>query len=126
MDEIQVVDRFFESVWNRGEFEVGRRLFTDDFRHHDLVTGTETDIDGYFSSIQSLRQQLDVTFEVAELVAQDGRVASRWIARAIIDSTRKIEINGMSIDHVRSGRIAENWTVWDRFGLAAQAPGLIG
>lgn len=127
MDATQLVCQFFESVWNRGEFEEGVRLFTADFRHHDLVTGTETDLDGYFSSIRSLRERLDARFEVAEMVAQNERVASRWEAHASIgeDPPREIRINGMSIDHVRGARIAENWTVWDRFGLAAQAPGLI-
>jgi len=128
MTEGDLVRRFFELAWNQGDFTSGHRLFATEFRHHDLVTGTDTDLDGYFASIRGIRQRLEsVEFAVHELIAGEGRVASRWTAHAKVQgSPSALEIHGMSIDHVQDDRISENWTVWDRYGLAAQAPGLIG
>lgn len=128
MTESDLVRRFFELAWNQGDFTGGRRLFAAEFRHHDLVTGADTDLDGYFASIRGIRERLEsVEFAVHELIAEEGRVASRWTALAEVQGSRNVfEIHGMSIDHVQDDRISENWTVWDRYGLAAQAPGLIG
>jgi predicted ester cyclase len=128
MTEADLVRRFFEFAWNQGDFTPGRRLFAAEFRHHDLVTGADTDLDGYFAAISAIRQRLErVEFEVHELIAEEGRVASRWTARAKVHGSRSaFDIHGMSIDHVQDDRISENWTVWDRYGLAAQAPDLIG
>lgn len=128
MPEGDLVRSFFELAWNQGDFTRGRSLFAAEFRHHDLVTGADSDLDGYFASIRAIRERLEsVEFAVRELVAEEGRVASRWTARAKVDgSGSAFDIHGMSIDHVQDDRISENWTVWDRYGLAAQAPGLIG
>ena len=37
---------------------------------------------------------------------------------SLSDDERVLHEFGMSFDHVRAGRIVEDWTVWDRGGLA--------
>jgi predicted ester cyclase len=121
-DDERVLREFFDRIWNAGDESAVDALFDPTFRHHDLVTYAETDLAGFLDSIRRLRgafSQLD--FRVHDAVAGDGRVATRWEAVGTSrEHGRTVGVDGMSFDHVRDGRIVENWTVWDRGGLARQ------
>jgi predicted ester cyclase len=124
-----LVRQFFAVVWNKGDIANGRELFDAGFRHHDLVTDAEADLSGYFMSISQIRRRLtSIELTLHELIAEDGRVASRWTATGqylLSGRNVAIRVDGMSIDHIRNERIIENWTVWDLYGLNSQAPGFL-
>ena len=124
-----LVRQFFAVVWNKGDITKGRELFDAGFRHHDLVTHAEADLRGYFMSISQIRRGLtSIELTLHELIAEDGRVASRWTAAGqylLSGRNVAIRVHGMSIDHIRNERIFENWTVWDLYGLNNQAPGFL-
>ena len=120
----RAVREFFDRVWNAGEDSVTNLLFGPEFRHHDLVTHAESGLAGFLESIRWIRSLFaTLEFDVLDMVVQDGRVATRWRAIGEHRATgRRVDINGMSFNHVRDGRIVEDWTVWDRLGLQAQLP----
>jgi predicted ester cyclase len=120
----EAVREFFSRVWNTGEDSVAELLFAPEFRHHDLVTHAESDLAGFLESIRWIRSLFaTLEFAVLDTVVQDGRVATRWRAGGEHRATgRSVAIDGMSFDHVRDGRIVEDWTVWDRLGLQEQLP----
>lgn len=124
-----LVRQFFAVVWNKGDMKKGRELFDAGFCHHDLVTHAEADLSGYFMSISQIRRGLtSIELTLPELIAEDGRVASRWTAAGqylLSGRNVAIRVHGMSIDHIRNERIFENWTVWDLYGLNNQAPGFL-
>lgn len=119
-----LVRTFFDRVWGAGDESAASELFDPGFRHHDLVTGAETGLGGFLASIRSIRDLFsELEFVIHDLAVADGRVASRWEAvGAHRGSGREVRVDGMSFDHIREGRIVENWTVWDRQGLATQLP----
>ena len=121
-DDERVLRAFFDRIWNAGDESAAEALFDPAFRHHDLVTYAETDLDGFLDSIRRMRgffSQLE--FRVHDAVARDGRVATRWEAVGTSrEDGRSVRVDGMSFDRVRDGRIVEDWTVWDRGGLGRQ------
>ncbi|HUF05886.1 MAG TPA: ester cyclase [Candidatus Binatia bacterium] len=120
----RTVRAFFDRVWNAGDDLAAEGLFAPGFRHHDLVTHGEADLAGFLHSIQWIRGLfVTLDFQVLDAVVQDGRVATRWRAEGRHGATgKRVGIDGMSFDHVRDGRIVEDWTVWDRVGLREQLP----
>lgn len=121
-DDERLVRAFFDRIWGAEDESAAGALFDPDFRHHDLVTGAETGLGGFLASIRSIRNLFsELEFAIHDLVAADGRVATRWEAIGAHGvSGREIRVDGMSFDHIRQGWIVENWTVWDRQGLANQ------
>lgn len=121
-DPAATVRAFADLIWNARDVVTGEVLFAPGFQHHDLVTHRETDLNGYLSSIRYQRQEFPgVRFEINETVVQGDRVATRWtIVGVHAASGRAVTVSGMSIDRLVDGKIAENWTVWDRHGLLEQ------
>jgi len=123
-----VLRQSVDLTWNGGDFATGATLFAPGFQHHDLVTHRETDLDGYFESIRDQRGVFPgIRFEINECVVDADRVATRWTVVGVHGvSGRTVTVAGMSIDRLVDGRIAENWTVWDRCGLREQLAGNSG
>lgn len=121
-DSAAIVRAFVDRVWNEGNFAAGEALFAPGFQHHDLVTQRETDLAGYFASIRHQRRTFPgVRFVIDDTVEGGDRVGTRWTVEGVhAESSLPVTVHGMSIDRVTSGRIAENWTVWDRHGLLEQ------
>ena len=117
-----ILRAFADLVWNHGDFARGEALFAAGFQHHDLVSHNDTDLQGYFASIRVQRQAFPgVRFRIEDVVADDDRVATRWtVTGSHAQSGKRVAVNGMSIDVLTAGLIAENWTVWDRHGLLEQ------
>jgi predicted ester cyclase len=121
-DPADVVRAFADRIWNDGDFGAGTALFGPTFRHHDLVTQNDTDLDGFFDSIRNQRRAFPgVRFQIEDAVTDGERVATRWRVSGVhAERGRTVAVDGMSIDLVADGRIVENWTVWDRHGLLEQ------
>ena len=121
-DPLAALRAFADLIWNKGDFATGETLFAPGFQHHDLVTHRETDLGGYLSSIRYQRQAFPgVRFEIDETLVDGDRVATRWTVVGVhAESGRAVTVPGMSIDRLVDGKIAENWTVWDRHGLLEQ------
>jgi steroid delta-isomerase-like uncharacterized protein len=70
----------------------------------------------------------DNTSTVQEQIAEGDMVVTRWRARgthrgafgSIPPTGRRCEINGVTIERIADGRIAEVWAVWDGLELLAQ------
>ena len=70
----------------------------------------------------------DVVSTIEDIVAEGGRVAARWRARAthlgeyvgVPPTGKEVEFTGISMYRIEGGRIAESWTVEDELGLMRQ------
>lgn len=70
----------------------------------------------------------DNTSGVEQQVAEGDTVVTRWCARgthrgefgSIAATGRGYEINGVTIERIADGRIAEAWAVWDGLELLGQ------
>lgn len=70
----------------------------------------------------------DATFAVEEVVAEPGKVATRFRGTGthtgpLLDvepTGRKVTLSGMRIDHLVEGRLTESWTLFEQWGLLRQ------
>ena len=73
----------------------------------------------------------DLHYTVEDLVTQGEKVVSRWSAAGthtgdffgMPPTNKSVKMIGITIFHVKDGKIAELWDVWDQAGLMAQLNG---
>jgi ketosteroid isomerase-like protein len=66
----------------------------------------------------------DLAFEVVDQVAEDDRVASRWVLTGS-NRGRDVRFWGITLSHLRDGRIVEDWSAscahcWRRRACSAR------
>jgi predicted ester cyclase len=61
----------------------------------------------------------NLRISVAEQVTEGSRVASRWVAEGS-NRGRAVRVWGITISHVDSGEIVEDWSASDNLGLLRQ------
>ena len=116
----ELVHRVIEEIWNRGELEMADALFTHDYVNHgglipDLVRGPEAIKLGVV-----LYRTAFPHFHIAVdgVTAEEGAMVLRWVAHSsppLMDGPAgtKGGLRGITRCRLRSGKIAESWTVWD-------------
>jgi steroid delta-isomerase-like uncharacterized protein len=70
----------------------------------------------------------DVVSTIEELIAEGDKVVARWRSRATHQgeymgtpqSGKEVEFTGISFYRIEEGKIAEEWSVEDHFGLMGQ------
>lgn len=124
----------YERRWidglNRGDLSVADQVFTDDCVIH--ITGSPEAIRGPAGFIQMLQGMLaafpDLHFSMEDHVSAGDRVATRWMATGthtgplgpVPPTGKRIQIEGLILDRVVDGRVAERWEQWDQPGMMQQ------
>ena len=70
----------------------------------------------------------DLHFEVVDLVSEGDKVLSRWVFTGTFEGEllgatgdgRKIRVEGMSLDRIENGLVAEGFDGWDNYGFRKQ------
>ena len=125
-----LVRRFYEDVWNRGNVEVAKDIFADDYARHDLrPTQAEPGGAGQAKIAADFRRAFpDLTFHVDVVLAENDLVAARWTAEGTHSGTwggleptgRRARFSGVNIFRIRDGKVAEIWNHRDDLGLMQQ------
>jgi steroid delta-isomerase-like uncharacterized protein len=125
-----LVRRWFEEVWNQGRMET-----VDELLAPDAVLNTEpgltfkgpADFKAFFDKIRATFSNMRL--EVKETIEEGDRVAVRWVVKlthsgghwaGIAPQNKDAEVSGISIAHIRNGRIVAGWDNWDAAGLTQQ------
>ena len=122
--------RLVEEAFNGGRLEVVDELIARDFVGHDPVLPEEMRgpqalkdvIGGYRAAFPDIR----ITIE--DQIADADRVVTRWRATGthhgelfgIAPTGKQATVEGITIDRIVDGRIAESWDNWDTLGLMQQ------
>jgi predicted ester cyclase len=136
----ELVARFFEEVWNRGNFQFMDEIYSPDFVLHalwqNLSAGGSGDVPGIEPAkkvIGGWRHGLpDLVMTVEEQVAEGDIVVTRHHATGtqtnefmgIPPTNKGGTISGITFTRIDGGKVVEAWTMWDIFG-ALQLMGLI-
>ena len=129
-DNKQLVRRFYEEVWGKGNVDVADDVFAPDYVRHDLrptqaVPGPE----GQKRIAQAFRMAFpDLRFEVEIVIADSDYVAARWSASGthtgrwgnVEPTGRSMTLSGVNIFRFEDGRVAEIWNRRDDLGLREQ------
>jgi predicted ester cyclase len=108
-------DAYF-AMWNERRIDDAATFFVDDVRYRDIALG-ET-----LEGIEAVRRFMtglfarfpDVRWEAIDTVQESpGKIAIQWISRRTIDGAPD-EVEGVSIVHLRNGRVFDNADFRDR------------
>ncbi len=125
-----VVRRFYEELWNRGNLDAADKLVAQDYVRHDLRPGdAPPGPSGQKAVAEKFRAAFpDVRLELEALVAEGDLVAARWTISGthqgawgdVTPTGRKVRFSGVNFFRIADNRIAEIWNIRDDLGLWEQ------
>lgn len=122
-DNKNLIRRVFDEVWNRNDLSLVDEVYASDYVAH--VAGAPRDIVGpeQFKQFVALHGVLtsDLSFRIEDQIAEDDRVATRWLATTtpasglvnIPGEGQEVQVTGISVHRMADGKIAESWDNWD-------------
>jgi steroid delta-isomerase-like uncharacterized protein len=126
----RLVVRFYEELWNWGNYDVADQLVAADYVRHDLRPGdAPPGPAGQKVIAQRFRAAFpDVRLEIEALVAEGDVVVARWTMSGThrgswgdVGATgRSVRFSGVNFFRIAEERIAEIWNLRDDFGLREQ------
>jgi steroid delta-isomerase-like uncharacterized protein len=127
---IALVRRAVEEVWNRGNFAVVDDLAASDIVIHGAANGGDLHgpegIKQFYGALHAAFP--DIRFTIEDQIAAGDRVVTRWTARAthtgdyqgIPATGKQFTLRGIDIDRFAGGKVVECWPVADELGLLRQ------
>jgi steroid delta-isomerase-like uncharacterized protein len=126
-----VVRRLFDEVWNKGNLALLNEIIARDHANTGPGTlpGLPTGPEGTKQLVTVYRNAFpDVRFTIDEQIAEGDKVVTRWTAHGThkgelvgIPATGKSStVTGIAVDRIENGKIAENWAIFDQFGMMQQ------
>ena len=129
---MQVTD--FERRWvealNHGDVAVADETFTPDSVIH--ITGSpepNLSVEGFKQMVAGLLAAFpDLHFTIEDQIVSGDKVGTRWIAEGthtgplgeIPPTGRRVHVDGLILDRVENGRVAERWEQWDQMAMMRQ------
>ena len=128
-ENIQLIERYSNQVFNEGRVEAADELLTDDYVNHHAPPGMEGTREGFKQFVTMVHGAMD-DFEntTQDIFGVDDKVVQRWKATGkhtgdfmgAPASGNRVEFDGISIYRIEDGKIAEDWTRADLMGLMQQ------
>jgi steroid delta-isomerase-like uncharacterized protein len=128
----ELVARWYEEVYNRGDLAVADEIFAADYVNHESSAppgGWPCGPAGPKAIVGAYRTAFpDIHFTIEEQLADGDKVVTRWLAHAthtgplmgLPPTGRAAAVTGTSIERVADGKIAETWINFDLLGLMTQ------
>jgi steroid delta-isomerase-like uncharacterized protein len=125
----EIVRRIAEEPW-RGNYDVIDEHLAADYVGHD--PSMPEPIRGpagfreYVRTFQNAFRNARITVE--EQLAEGDLVATRWTGRGIHEGElmgiaptgKETTVTGITISRLKDGKVAEEWSSWDTFGMLVQ------
>jgi predicted ester cyclase len=124
-----IVKRLFEEPWT-GNLDVIDEFISSDYVGHDPAepepirgpAGVRANIEKYIAGFPGGAITVD------EQIAEGDRVATRWTGRGthtgelagISPTGKDVTVSGLTISRFSGGKVVEEWTTWDTFGMLVQ------
>ena len=118
---------FFEEIWNQGDESAIDRYIPENAKGNDPDFGAGRE--GFRNQWRKWRAAFpDLHFEVVDLIAEGDKVLTRWILTGthqgdylgVPGSGKQIRVEGMSLDRIEDGWVAEGFDGWDNYGFRQQ------
>lgn len=138
-DNIAVVQRFVNELWNGRQLDVADEIFATDCITHQLRSGEP--VISAPRDPETLKQHIrdwanafpDLRFTIEQTVASEDRVASHMTMRGthsgewmgVSPSGKQISITMIVIHRIEARKIVEDWVLVDSLGLFQQL-GVVG
>ena len=126
----QIVVRFYDELWNRGNYEAADELVAQDYVRHDQRPGNAPPGPaGQKDVARRFRDAFpDVQLLVESVVAEGDVVVARWTMSGthegawgdVAPTSRRVRFVGVNFFRIANGQIAEIWNLRDDLGLREQ------
>jgi predicted ester cyclase len=125
----ELVERFYNEVWNRADERVAREILDPDFRFRASLGPELRGPDGFIVYLRAVHAAVgNFTCTIEELVATADRAAAKMMFHGIhrekffgVAATgRAVHWSGAAFFAMRGGRIASLWVLGDIDGLKRQ------
>ena len=126
----ELIRRFTEEVWNKGNLDVVYEIFAEDYVRHDLRPGNPPPGPaGQKRIAMDLRAAFPDLHSTVELVLAEGDfVVTRWTAEGtntgqwgtIPATGKRARFSGVNIFRIVNGKVIELWNYRDDLGLMQQ------
>ena len=127
----RVVRRYYDEVFVRRNLAALDEIFAPDFIGHSAALGSYTLADMRRDIAREFSDMPDDETTIEEQVAEGDRVVTRWRYRWKHDASvfgehptgQWLAMEGVHIDRLAGGRIAERWEIKDFWGVVTQLGG---
>jgi steroid delta-isomerase-like uncharacterized protein len=126
----ELIRRFYEEVWNRGNTRFALEVFADDYVRHDLrPTESAPGGAGQAKIAADFRTAFpDLVFLPELLIGEGDYVAARWTASGthrgqwgmVAPTGKQVVFSGVNFFRVQDGKVVEIWNHRDDLGLLQQ------
>ncbi len=129
-DNKEIIVRYFEEVWNKGDVEVLDELLSDDYVNHN--PGLENPVpgpEGLKPIVSAIRKGFpDLKYSIEKMVIADDHVAIHTIMMGTHTGVlfgmpatgKKVRVPQMQIERIYQGKMIEHWRVTDDLGMLKQ------
>ncbi len=131
-DNVSVIRRWFEEVWNRGREEAIDELFDEEGLAHGLADEAGSPLRGptgfkpFFRRFREAFPEVEVSVE--DTVSEGDKVAARCTVRGrhrgdtlgFKATDSPVEFEGICIVRIRDGKIVEAWNNFDFMSMFQQ------
>jgi steroid delta-isomerase-like uncharacterized protein len=124
------LSRRFTELFSTGDEALAEEVLSPDVVFHGTTgDGEVRGIDGVKAFLGAYRRAFpDARSTVEDQVAEEDQVVTRWRARGthrgelgpISPTGREFDMNGITIERIAGGKIAEVWVARDELGLLRQ------
>ena len=117
-----------EHVWNRGDLAAVDRFFAEDYLGHDSML-PRRGRDALRAIVEVFREAIhELHYTIHTVVCDGDWIAARWTVTGrhagllfgVQGKGAALEVNGMSMNRIADGRIAEGWIFNDTVSLFRQ------
>lgn len=125
-----IARRETDEIFNKGNLDIIDEIISPDYVGHDPASpepirgheGLKAMITGYRSAFP------DISVTIEQQIAEGDTVVTRWTARGthegelfgIAPTGKQGTVTGISIERIVDGKVVEDHTNWDTFGLMQQ------
>ena len=123
---------FLEEFCNDRNAAVADQIIAPSYVSHGPQAPPAEGPDGVKDRVAVDQDALDGHWDVQEIHSMGDRVVVRWIGRGthnaelmgVAATGARVAVDAITTLRIADGQIAEEWTVWDAFGLLQQVGAL--
>ena len=123
------VDRYADEIWNKGNFAIFEEFVTPDCVVHHPMPGSKPGVEGLKAAILAYRTAFpDTKMTILHMVAEGEYVVDHWRMTGthtgpmmgMPPTGRQVDYEGMKLQRMRDGKIAEFWSLPDALTMLQQ------
>ncbi len=130
MENKTIIRRLYQEVCNERKLEGADELLSASHALHDpVVSGSQVGPELYKRRVMEMTTGFpDLCFTIEDTIAEGEKFVTCWTISGthqkeymgIAATGRKISLEGITIHHIRKGKILDSYARWDVLGLMRQ------